>query len=148
VLSNYYYLQRNPERKNRDAHVIHKLNHSLEQYIAHADARNVQNQFLDGDTLDNFSFVGITEKYVESIELYNIIFDACLGHNARENVNPRSSEGYNVSKDLYDMILDYNQIDYQLYLNALSIHQKNLIEFGLVSSVINKLNHPNFRGCD
>jgi hypothetical protein len=135
VLSNYYYLQRNPERKNPDARLIHKFNYTLEQYIAHADARNVQHQFLNGKNLEEFSFVGITEKYAESILLFNKIFGANLGNEANENVNPDLKDGYDISTELYGMILELNKMDYKLYLEALRIHQTKMKEFRLISNI-------------
>ncbi|NCC55844.1 MAG: hypothetical protein EOM11_10280 [Erysipelotrichia bacterium] len=99
--------------------MIHKNHLSLEEYIAHPDARNLQAQFLNGKSLKDFHFIGITERYSESIELFNAIFNSHLKSHHFENVNEKKEEQYDVPFALRDAILKYNDLDNELYQYAL-----------------------------
>ena len=121
VLSNYFYLKRNPKRKNPDAQLIHKMGYSLQEYIQHPDACNVQSQFLNEKKLNEFKFVGVVEQYHQSIILYNKIFNTKLEIKSLKNVNPNKNYDYQISKHTHDLIVQNNQKDIKLYSEALKI---------------------------
>lgn len=131
VLSNYYYLKRNPYRKHPDAEPIHRKKLSLEEYIMHKDARNLQAQFLNGKKLSDFTFIGITERYEESIKLFNRVFSTNLKSQYMENVNPKKDKEYDITPDLLKLIITYNELDYELYQNAINIFENDLKKYNL-----------------
>ena len=118
VLSNYFYLKRNPKRKNADAEIIHKHGYSLEQYIREPDTQNLQCTFLSTMSLEKFKFVGVVEEYSRSINTFNKIFGVKLSTEEFENVNLERKQQYDVSKNIIKLIERYNQKDIELYENA------------------------------
>lgn len=125
VLSNYFYLKRKTNRKNPDALIVHQSGATLEDYIDYPDARNVQAQFLDGKSLRDFDFVGITEHYDHSVRLFNRLFCADLQVGDSENANPRSASEYDVSNDIVQRIVSRNQVDVELYREAMSFFKRD-----------------------
>ena len=115
VLSNYYYLKRSSIRSHGDSQVIHKKEYTLEQYIVHPDARNVQTQFLDGKPLSSFDFVGLSANYEKSIKLFNSMFSANLVVENPENTNPNKASDYQVSDAIIALIKKNNLQDIELY---------------------------------
>ncbi|KUO65112.1 MAG: hypothetical protein APF80_10965 [Alphaproteobacteria bacterium BRH_c36] len=124
VLSNYYYLKRNPGRKHGDAVVIKKYQFTLEQYVAFPDARDVQCQFLSGIPLSSFAFVGLAEAYDESIKIFNQIFSADLGFAHNENRNPERERQYDVDDGVAELIRKHNRRDLELYEEAKGIFHR------------------------
>ncbi|WP_417464699.1 sulfotransferase family 2 domain-containing protein [Kordiimonas sp.] len=118
LLSNYFYLKRNPERTNPDANIVHQHGATLEDYINFPDAQNVQAQFLDGVPLTSFDFVGITEDYANSIRLFNRLFRAQLQASHSENTNPKGENQYDVSPEIVSLIKKRNEQDVELYEKA------------------------------
>lgn len=124
VLSNFYYLQRNPDRKNPDGAMIHQQGFTLEDYIEHKDARNLQSQFLGNKKLSEFKFIGLSEQYKRSVCLFNHIFNTSLKYNHVENTNPNRSTMYKVETKLVDHIKKHNELDIELYKEGSLIFKK------------------------
>ncbi|WP_417482763.1 sulfotransferase family 2 domain-containing protein [Maricaulis sp.] len=118
ILSNYYYLKRNPKRANPDAIIVNKLSYTLEEFAAHPDNQNLQSQFIQSKNLDEFSVVGIVEDYELSIERINYVHGTNLGCAHRENVNENSDENYDVPKRTIAIINANNLEDLRLYDKA------------------------------
>lgn len=131
VLSNYFYLRRNKNRKNPDARIVNEFGFSLEEYITYPDARNVQCQFLSGIPFENFSAIGLVEEYEKSLSLFNKIFNARLVEQGIYNQNLSKESNYNVSKQVISLIKENNKEDIELYnfaKNKFNIQYKKLIE--------------------
>lgn len=125
VLSNYYYLKRNPNRKNDDAKMFRLRDITLEEYILYKDSQNLQAQFLNGLNLDVFDFVGIVEDYSRSISLFNRVFNTDLKNNYFENSNPQSIKKYTPSNEIVDLIQKVNSEDIRLYNQGLEIFKSS-----------------------
>lgn len=121
VLSNYFYLKRNLERKNKDALIVNKLGFSLEEFMQHPNNRNLQSQYLRSTSLNDFEFVGIVEEYAQSLERLNFKLGINLELGASENVNEKSSLDYDVSTSLISKIKNCNLIDLRLYDEAINL---------------------------
>ena len=115
ILSNYYYLKRKLNRTNPDSLIVSKLGFSLEEYIQHPDNRNMQSTYLQTSDLKEFEFVGLTEKYQESIEKINSLLNINIAANVSENVNPMATKEYNVPQSIINLIERYNAQDIELY---------------------------------
>lgn len=127
VLSNYYYIKRNEQRGHPNTRMVHEKDMSLEDYIRHPEARNVQSRFLRGVGLSNFTFVGICEDYANSIRLFNAIFGASLQDDGVKNVNPeKTGPRYDVDPHVADLIRECNPEDCQLYEEGVAMYRASL----------------------
>ena len=115
VLSNYYYLKRNKDRQNPDAIIVNQLGYSLMEFAAHPDNQNLQSQFLQTNSLNEFSFVGTVENYSVSIDKLNKMFDLRIAFDTQQNVNSNSSNQYEIDSKTLAHIRKYNQEDIRLY---------------------------------
>ena len=115
VLSNYFYLKRNLNRTNPDSLIVNKLGFSLEEYIRDADSCNLQAQYLESTNLCEFDFVGIVERYDESIHKLSSKLGAFFETATPANVNPKKQEDYDADSHIEKLILKYNDIDYELF---------------------------------
>jgi len=115
VLSNYFYLKRNISRSNPDSLIVNKLGFSLEEYIRDPDSCNLQAQYLESTNLDEFDFVGIVERYDESIQKLSANLGVYFERANAANVNPKKQGDYKLESDIKKLILKYNHIDYELY---------------------------------
>jgi hypothetical protein len=118
VLSNYFYLKRNPDRANPDALLVHKFDFSLEEFASHPDNQNLQSHYLQTDGLQELSFVGVVEEYEQSIKRFNEVFDCELVAGQNLNVNDDASRQYEVPQKTIDVIVENNLKDIQLYKKA------------------------------
>lgn len=120
TLSNYFYIKRNLDRAHPDALIVNKLGFSLEEYVQHPDCRNLQSQYLQSETLDEFEFVGITEDYDFSIDRLNSLLGIELETATAENVNEQAAADYAIAPDTLSLIQNCNLDDLRLYDLALN----------------------------
>ncbi len=66
--------------------------------------------------LDKCDFVGLTEYFEESVEIFQKMFDWKIGRTLKKNVAPKKHK--KISEDLYNRILTLNQLDIELYEHA------------------------------
>lgn len=118
VLSNYFYLKRNPSRRNPDALIVNVLGFSLEEFASHVDNQNLQSQYLQAETLAGLDFVGLSERYAESIARLNRTLDLDIRGEDATNTNPDARSDYDISAKTRALIENANLIDMQLYDQA------------------------------
>mmetsp|Transcript_23988 Transcript_23988/g.43909 ORF Transcript_23988/g.43909 Transcript_23988/m.43909 type:complete len:225 (-) Transcript_23988:3402-4076(-) len=123
VLSNYFYLKRNPDRQHGDAYLVNELGYDLEQYIEHPDSQNLQTHFLGDVALSDFAFVGISEQYVQTLQLFNATFGANLALGPAENQNTASPQQYDIGPALRSRIEQVNASDMALYHAGAALFQ-------------------------
>jgi len=129
VVSLYYYIQRNAETQQRKINrYMGDVNISLEDFCKIGHFHNIYAKYLWGMSLEQFSFVGITENYAHSIEIFkkqhNIPSE---GNLIVENVNPNKStpiETYEVTHKLRQQICNFNYKDIEIYRKALEINER------------------------
>jgi hypothetical protein len=88
--------------------------------------RDVQTFFLGTIPPARFDFIGITERFGESIERFNSIFGTDLDRALSVNANPgRTADSYRslVGTHAYDEIAALNAGDMSLYATALSTYR-------------------------
>lgn len=74
TVSHYYQWQRDLTAPNELAKSIRSGKLTLEQFSAVPEMRHLYRIFLDGLDIERLAFVGLTEAYDRSIELFNTIF--------------------------------------------------------------------------
>ena len=69
---------------------------------------------MSNTNVDEFSFIGITEKFNESIQLFNKTFDMDFDSSTKLNVN-NDKKKYTISDEEYGIIKELNQKDFSFY---------------------------------
>jgi len=109
---------------------------SLEQFVEIPEFQNTQYYFVKGIGVDNLDFVGITERFDQSL----MLFDRILGFTAdenervveRENFNPsRMTGAYTLKDELRDKIEKLNCLDMEIYKQALDRHLDLCLRHGV-----------------
>jgi hypothetical protein len=117
LASHYYYWKRKPDRKNPTCERLIEEDLSLEAFAALPEMRDVQARFLGEVPPERLAFVGITERYDESIDLFRQAFYPELPATAeRTNANPeRGGDGYDLDPSVRATIAALNSADVALY---------------------------------
>ena len=117
VVSNYYHFFRHPDMANPCYRELRGRNLSLGDFAALPAMRNEATRYLAGKPAAAFRFIGITERFNESLQVFGATFGVRLPPaRPRENVNPdRAAENYQISPALHDRILALNLADLALY---------------------------------
>ncbi|MDQ2866647.1 MAG: hypothetical protein M3R51_10520, partial [Candidatus Eremiobacteraeota bacterium] len=102
-------------------------NMSLMDYLEWDAFYNHQSQFLGSLSIDDLTFVGLSDRYPESLEMFRAAFGHDLGPEIFENVNnERSSEGYAVTDDVRAAVQKHRGQDVELYERAKEIFERQL----------------------
>jgi hypothetical protein len=131
-LAHYYFLKRRPVREhdaNREVHpevrMLHEARMSVTDYLEWNAFYNQQTQYLGSLSIDDLAFVGLAERYAESLEQFRIRFHRDLGPPRYENVNQDRDEwGYYVSSDVRAAVKKYRAADLETYARAKEIFAK------------------------
>ena len=117
VVSNYHHFLRHADPANPCSAALHGRDLSLEAFAELEGMRNEASRYLAGKPLGAFDFVGITEKFEQSLRVFGAAFGFSVPASApHENVNPgRRMECYPISDRVYEKILQLNLIDLQNY---------------------------------
>ena len=125
VISAYYYLQGRARRLatredqgNGEAPRDRVRGKTLEQFAKRRQHRNMQTRALAGFALPDMGFVGITERFDESL--------AILGLPALENAGPKNVNKARPEIDpaIRRLIRRFNDEDIALYERALDLHER------------------------
>jgi hypothetical protein len=106
---------------------------TLEDFIEDPHYQNIQSALLCGMDINEIGFIGITEEYKKSIELFNKMF------NVRFKVFQKNKMytffGYKNKKNIDDKLKQkielYNQQDFILYKKALEIYDNRLRKYNV-----------------
>lgn len=85
----------------------------IEDFIKNPGFKNLQTRYLKGMPLQLIGFVGLTEKYTESVKLYN----SYKGFNLEvreDNINSHHSAD-EISSELTSLIAEHNKADNRIY---------------------------------
>jgi len=122
LVSNYHHFLRSPDMRDTCCRLLHENNLDLRQF---ADLDWMQNEacrYLANKPIEDFEFVGVSEQFDASIELFCSMFGVgpveecpCV------NVNPgRATERYTLPEEDFAYILERNQADMAWYNRAVS----------------------------
>lgn len=129
VVSNYHHFLRSPDLRDDCCRTLLDQKLTLREFAELDWMRNMAARYLNGVPLDDFAFVGVAERFLESLHLFGRIvgWPAPLGV-PRDNINPaRLTERYEISPADHDHILALNPIDLRLYQDALTRLEEELV---------------------
>ena len=134
VVSHYYYWQRHPDRASYVCNALHREKYSLLEFASLDAIRNYQTKFLRGQSVDEFSCIGIQEHFNESLKQMLQCLESNIDLNEiplLKNKNPKKelNEFYKIPENERKIIKELNHIDYQLYNLALDKFHKNKINY-------------------
>jgi hypothetical protein len=133
VLSNYHFFRRHPEVNDGCCQALHQRKLSVREFADLDWMRNETTRYLAGRPLSDFDFVGVTERFSDSLGVFESEFGlrppavrttpGWPGSQGRripwENSNPeRTSPVYPLSPEDHAYILRRNLADYHLYEEA------------------------------
>jgi hypothetical protein len=120
LVSNYHHFLRTPDMRDDCCRALHEHKLSLREFADLEWMRNETTRYLANKPLKDFEFVGISERFNESI----LQFCETFGYrNAvrfpHDNVNPdRKTERYELSPEDREHILSRNAVDLAWYQQA------------------------------
>jgi hypothetical protein len=121
LASHYFFWQRTPFIQDPLCNQVISEKMTLVDF-AHLDiARNVQHRFLSPGGVRNFDFVGITEEYDRSLELFRrLIFPELAIVAKTQNANPaRQRRFYDLKPGARERILALNELDCATYVDGM-----------------------------
>jgi hypothetical protein len=121
LASHYHYWRRKPDRQNRTCRRLIEEDLSLPAFAALPEMRDVQSRFLGEVPVARLAFVGLTERYDESIDLFRRAFYPDLSALAEQtNANPeRTGERYELEPATRSEVERLNAADVELYQAAI-----------------------------
>jgi hypothetical protein len=122
AVSRYFFLKR--YLKSDDPQFrkyIKRRDLSLEDFVQLPHFHNLYAKYLVGIRLSRFDFIGITERYGESVEVFQRMFLPHVEHRpTQKNTNPdKTGKTYDVSAELRREIASLNWKDQAIYERAL-----------------------------
>jgi len=123
LVSHYLFWKRQPYPDQPLCRRLLEEDLGLEAFAALDGMRDLQRFFLGGLPLSQFDFIGITERFDESIDRFNVTFGTDLPTAMRVNVNPdKPTRDYRaiLGEREYDAIAELNAADMMLYQQAVA----------------------------
>lgn len=119
AISHYHYWDRVELPGHRLWRQFRKERWPLDRFLLSCKMANIYSKYLWGFPIENFDFIGLSERYEESIRLLIEAVPALRNLKSRnENVNPNSAgQGYAVDASLADAFKKLNVADYEIYEN-------------------------------
>jgi len=130
VVSNYHHFLRSPDSRDDCCRQLHEQGLSLRDFAALDWMRNESSRYLAGKRLDDFAFVGIAERFAESLSVCgrNLGWTSSLPLPC-VNANPeRHTERYALSPGDFTYLLDLNAADLAGYEEAVAQLDEALLE--------------------
>lgn len=120
LASNYHYFLRHPGPNDHFCQVLHERNLKLTEFAELEGMQNVATRHLLGRPLDQFKFVGVSERFPESMAVFSHSLGLEDGGTPpRVNYNPeRTQPRYELSPSEFDRIAAMNTADLELYNEA------------------------------
>lgn len=126
VVSNYQFLLANKQIDHPLVRQFHRSSPKLTDWIRWAWARDLQTKVLRGFTARDLEFIGITERYVDSLHLFDQQFGTSLAsHSSEERLN-ESSQRLQIGVRIRNEIRALNEQDCALYEQALSLFESGV----------------------
>lgn len=117
VVSTYYHFLRHPDPANSCCRELLEKGLTLEEFAELDLMRNEATRYLAGKPLSAFRFVGIMERFQESLKIFGENFGITVPFEPpHENLNPlRTTTDYPISSRTYERILALNHRDLPMY---------------------------------
>lgn len=115
VLSNFYHKKR-----------MNQFKGSLDKFITSKPAKNLQVRQFGNLPLQFFGFIGISERYDDSISIVNALYNTDL-EALKLNTNPsKESDNYDTSDEIKEAIYSQNSKEFEFYKVAQTLFEKRL----------------------
>jgi hypothetical protein len=124
TLAHYYFLLRNPQRDHPEERIFHENKMTLHDYVEWSAFRNHQSQYLGSLSIDDFSLVGLSSAFPQSLAMFGATFGIDLGKERFFNVNEMRRGDYQIAPDIKKAIEKYRAADIELYRRAVEIFSK------------------------
>ena len=98
---------------------------SLEDYANEPANCNRQSKLISGLRLEDFYFVGLTERYAESLALFNNLTGWDLPH-LQLNIGRRKAARHELGDELFNKMKEHNALDQELHDRASDLLDKRL----------------------
>ncbi len=123
VVSNYYHFLHNPDPRHPASVRLHAEQLTLREFAEIDCMRNKATRYVAGRRPEDFDYVGITERFEESLLLFAQIFQINkLLPVFQANVNPqRLTPTYPISRADHAHLLELNAADVEWYFHACKI---------------------------
>lgn len=121
VISNYRFLYENPQIDHPLVKEFHQELPTLLEWANLPQARDLQSKVLNGCHIEKLAFVGITERYRESLLRFDSLFNTDLANLDTGEFHNKSTNSLIVSKRERNQIAMLNRADHDLYATALSL---------------------------
>ena len=124
---------------------------TLIDFICDTRNQNLQSRYIDGFPVGLLGFIGLLDRYQESIDVFNKNYDLDLEVGLK-NVNKTKKVGrsYTISEEVIDIIKEKNQSDEILYAKAEKIffsrYQSFLANEGIIFGEVTALNSRMVKG--
>ncbi len=130
VVSNYYHFLRSPDMRDDCCRVMHEKRLGLIQFAELEWMRNEATRYLGGKPLDEFTAVGIAERFEDSLEMMAHALNWTeIPPAPRDNVNPvRLADQYELTDDVRGYLGYLNSADLAWYGEAVVALEDNLAE--------------------
>lgn len=112
---------------------VHGYKKDLQAFCQEPSTANVQSRYLGDFPLELVGFLGIQERYSETLVMMRDFYDLELPELAANVNREKQSEKYELSPELYQCVQEVNQKDSALYQRACALYQERvrLFSFGL-----------------
>ena len=122
VVSNYHHFLRSPDLRDDCCRTLVDRKLTLREFAELDWMRNLATRYFADHQLDDFVFVGIAERFLESLHVFGDILSWPAPLPApRVNTNPgRNTDRYEISKADYDFIRSLNTLDFLTYDRAVA----------------------------
>lgn len=108
-------------KKEKEDHAWFKYFHEGIDLIEFSELfDNYMSYFFDIE-LDNYIFIGVLEKYYESLRKFGFVFNLKIPY-TQEKMNVRGP--YNVNKDIKKKLIKNHEKDFEVYYNAMKIFDR------------------------
>jgi hypothetical protein len=124
AVAHYHFLVRNPERDHIEERILHERKMSLHDYLEWDAFHNQQSQYLGSLSIDDFTMVGLSSEFTQSLAMFGAIFGANLGEERFANVNEDRTGAYPISRDVKKLVETYRAADIELYRRAVEIFRR------------------------
>lgn len=120
VISAYYYLVQRGLRGKERPGAAKVEGRTLEEYAREEQNQNIQSRVLNGMNLDEMGFVGVTERFDESLAMLG------LSEHVLPKARNRNKKKPEVEPELRQLIAELNAEDVKLYEDAVRIFEARL----------------------
>jgi hypothetical protein len=134
VISGYYFMKRHSITHDKNLNPLDYMlsqriqnNIGLKEYVEEYPSNSIYSRFIGKKYLQYFTFIGDFDRYSESIQLFNKIFNTDIKESyVNENPEKNKGEKYSIQIDIHSFI-EKNKEDYEIYHNGIENYLPDII---------------------